>query len=170
MPEVPAPDTLPNEQELARGWEAKLPKILRAAAIAPRPIEVRPCEAPDDPFIPGPRPPRRCVWMRATSPLPDTPALHAFLLAYASDHSFITTALLPHGVTWLTPGMQVASLDHVMWFHRPFRVDEWFLYSVDSPAAHGARGLVRGSIFAQSGELIASSAQEGLIRQHARAR
>jgi acyl-CoA thioesterase-2 len=105
------------------------------------------------------------VWLRTTARLPDHPALHHYLLAYASDHAFITTALLPHGVTWLTPGMQVASLDHVMWFHQPFRVDEWLLNVMDSPAAHGARGLVRSRVFTQDGRLVASSAQEGLIRQ-----
>jgi acyl-CoA thioesterase-2 len=100
------------------------------------------------------------------SELPPDSALHAALLAYASDASFVTTALLPHGVTWLTPGMQVASLDHVMWFHQPFRVDQWLLYVMDSPAAQGARGLVRGQLFTREGRLIASTAQEGLIRQH----
>jgi acyl-CoA thioesterase-2 len=110
-------------------------------------------------------PPSRRVWLRAIDRLPDDPALHRYLLAYASDHSFITTALLPHGVTWITPRMQVVSLDHVMWFYQPFRVDEWLLYVIDSPIAHGARGLVRGRIFTQDGRLVAAAAQEGLIRQ-----
>jgi acyl-CoA thioesterase-2 len=109
------------------------------------------------------------VWLKAVAQLRDEPALHRYLLAYASDHSLITTALLPHGVTWLAPGMQIASLDHVMWFHQPFRVDEWLLYVIDSPAAHGARGLVRGRIFTRDGRLVASTAQEGLIRRRTRA-
>jgi acyl-CoA thioesterase-2 len=107
------------------------------------------------------------VWLKTVGTLPDDPALHRYLLAYASDYSFITTALLPHAVSWLTPGMQVASLDHVMWFHQPFRVDEWVLHVIDSPAAHGARGLVRGRVFTRDGRLVASTSQEGLIRKRA---
>jgi acyl-CoA thioesterase-2 len=105
------------------------------------------------------------VWLRAIDKLPDEPALHRYLLAYVSDFSFVTTSLLPHGVSWLTPGMQIASLDHVMWFHRPVRVDQWLLYVMDSPSAHGARGLVRGRIYSRDGQLVAATAQEGLIRQ-----
>ena len=100
--------------------------------------------------------------------MPDDPTLHPYLLAYASDHHFIGTALLPHGVSFLTPGMQVASLDHVMWFHQPFRADEWLLHVMDSPAAHGARGMVRGRIFTRDGRLVASTAQEGLIRRRSK--
>jgi acyl-CoA thioesterase-2 len=88
------------------------------------------------------------------------------MLAYASDFSFLATSMDPHGVSWFTPGMQVASLDHSMWFHRPFRIDDWLLYSVDSPSASGARGLVRGQFFDRAGRLVVSCAQEGLIRQH----
>ena len=135
-------------------------------ALAERPIEIRPIE-PRDPFQPTPTPPRRQLWYRAVDKLPDDPALHRYLLAYASDYSFVTTSLRPHGVTWLTPGMQVASLDHVMWFHQDFRVDEWLLHVIDSPAAHGARGLVRGRVFTRDGRLVASTAQEGLIRLRA---
>jgi acyl-CoA thioesterase-2 len=116
-------------------------------------------------MAPSKRPAHRQVWLRANGKLPDDPALHRYLLAYASDHAFMTTALLPHGVTWLTPGMQIASLDHAMWFHRPFRVDEWLLHVIDSPVARGARGLARGSLFNRAGELVASTAQEGLIRK-----
>jgi acyl-CoA thioesterase-2 len=105
------------------------------------------------------------VWFRTIAPLPDDPSLHRYLLAYASDFAFLTTALRPHGVTWLSPGMQVASLDHALWFHQPFRVDEWLLHVIDSPAAHGARGLVRGQIFTRDGRLVASTTQEGLIRR-----
>ncbi len=135
-------------------------------ALAEHPFQLRPIEEADDPFLPSRKAPARKVWLKAQGKLPDDPALHAYLLAYASDHGFITTALLPHGVTWFTPGMQVASLDHVMWFHRSFRVDEWLLYVIDSPAAHGARGLVRGRIFSEDGRLVASCAQEGLMRKH----
>jgi acyl-CoA thioesterase-2 len=167
MPAAPEPETLPTEQEVLRAHVAKLPKILRERATAARPFELRPVEIETDPFSPAKKPPHRMVWLRTIAKLPEDPALHAYLLAYASDHSFITTSLLPHGVTWLTPGMQVASLDHVMWFHRPVRVDEWLLYVIDSPAAHGGRGLVRGRIFARDGTLVASAAQEGLIRKRA---
>ena len=165
MPEAPPPESLPTEQERARHYASKLPALLRERAVADRPFELRPVDGEGDPFAPPPSAPRRSVWLRTVERLPDDPALHAYLLAYASDHSFITTALLPHGVTWLTPGMQVASLDHVMWFHQPFRVDEWLLHVMDSPAAHGGRGLVRGRVFTQDGRLVASTAQEGLIRR-----
>jgi acyl-CoA thioesterase-2 len=107
----------------------------------------------------------RLVWLRARGTLGDDPALHRYLLAYVSDHSFITTALLRHGVTVFSPGMQVASLDHVMWFHRPFRADDWLLHAMESPSARGARGLVRGRVFTRDGRLVAATAQEGLIRK-----
>lgn len=165
MPEAPAPETLLTEQELLRARLATLPEILRTRATADRPFELRPVEVEDDAIAPTPKPPHRKVWLRTVGALPDDPALHVALLAYASDHAFLTTSLFPHGATWLSPGMQVASLDHVMWFHRPFRVDEWLLHAIDSPVAHGGRGLVRGRIFSADGRLVASSAQEGLIRR-----
>ena len=165
MPEAPPPESVPTEQERVAAYATRLPRFIRERAAAEHPFELRPVSAVDDPFLPARRPAERMVWLRTTGRLPDDPALHQYLLAYASDHAFITTALLPHGVTWLTPGMQVASLDHVMWFHQPFRVDEWLLNVMDSPSAHGARGLVRSRIFTRSGRLVASSAQEGLIRQ-----
>ena len=134
--------------------------------MAERPFELRPVGDADEIFSPKPAPPRRLVWMRTVATLPDDPALHRYLLAYASDFAFLGTALDPHAMSWLTPGLQVASLDHVMWFHRPFRLDDWLLYVVDSPSASGARGLVRGQFFDRSGRLVASTAQEGLIRRH----
>lgn len=165
MPTAPPPSTVATEQERAAAWAHRLTPMLRERALAEHPFELRPVAVADDPFAPSPRPPERMVWLRAVARLPDDPALHYYLLAYASDHSFLTTALLPHGVTWLSPGMQVASLDHVMWFHQPFRVDEWLLHVMDSPVAHGARGLVRGRVFTHDGRLVASTAQEGLIRR-----
>jgi acyl-CoA thioesterase-2 len=165
MPEAPPPETLQTEQQRLATFAARLPRFLRERATAERPFELRPVGEADDPFLPAPRPPRRMVWLKTIDRLPDDPALHRYLLAYASDYSFVTTALLPHGVTWLTPGMQVASLDHVMWFHQPFRVDEWLLHVIDSPSAGGARGLVRGRVFTRDGRLVASTAQEGLLRQ-----
>lgn len=165
MPDAPSPESLPTEQERFAKHAARMPKILRERALAERPYELRIVTTEDDPFAPTPRPPARMVWMRTASQLPDAPALHRYLLAYASDYAFLTTSLLPHGVTWLTPSIQVASLDHIMWFHQPFRVDEWLLHVIDSPKAHGARGLVRGRVFTRDGRLVASTAQEGLIRK-----
>ena len=160
MPDVPPPESLPREEE--RFAKANLPEGLRERATAPRPFELR---FDDDPFAPKVEPPHRIVWMRTVAKLPDDPALHRYLLAYVSDHAFVTTSLLPHAVSWISPGMQVASLDHVMWFHRPFRVDDWLLHVMESPSAHGARGLVRGRVFTRDGKLVASTAQEGLIRR-----
>lgn len=165
MPEAPDPLSVKTEQDHLRARLHRLPPILRERAVADRPFELRPVNPNDDPISPTPAAPRRQVWFRAVDALPADPALHAYLLAYASDYGFIGTALLPHGVNWVTPGMQVASLDHAIWFHQPFRVDEWLLYSMQSPAAHGGRGLVLGQVFSKDGALVASTAQEGLIRQ-----
>jgi acyl-CoA thioesterase-2 len=167
MPDVPPPEQVQTEEERFAPHLAKLPKHLIDRTLATRAFELRAIGESGDPFAPRVAPASRNVWMRAADPLPDDPALHRYLLAYASDHSFLTTALLPHGVSWMTPGMQVASIDHVMWFHQPFRVDEWLLHVMESPAANGARGLVRGRVFTRDGRLVASSAQEGLIRKRA---
>ena len=129
-----------------------------------RPIEIRDVD-PVDPLQPQAAGPSHDVWVKASGPLPADPALHRYLMAYCSDFAFMTTSLRPHSATWLDPTMQVASLDHAMWFHRPFRMDEWLLHSIDSPSASGARGLVRGSFFTRDGTLVASTAQEGLIRR-----
>lgn len=165
MPAAPDPESLPSEQERVSRHAARLPTKLRERAALERPFEMRRSDVSDDPFAPAPMPPHRMVWFRAIAPLPDDDALHRYLLAYVSDFAFVTTALLPHGVGWLTPGMQVASLDHVMWFHQPFRVDQWMLHVMDSPAMNGARGLVRGRIFTRDGRLVASTSQEGLLRK-----
>lgn len=166
MPSVPGPDGLKSEPELARRIADRLPSPLREMVVADRPIEIRPVD-PQDPLKPDLRPPLRYVWYRVPDALPDDPAVHRYLLAYASDFHFLTTALQPHGVSWLSPGMQVASLDHAMWFHRPFRMDDWLLHVVESPSASGARGLVRGQFFDRQGNLVASTAQEGLVRARA---
>ena len=167
MPEAPSPESLPTEQQRLTPFLDRLPEFMRERAVAGRPFELRPTDAINDPFNPEPRPPGRMVWMRTVGKLADDLGLHRYLLAYASDYSFVTTSLLPHAVSWLTAGLQIASLDHVMWFHQPFRVDEWLLHVIDSPKAHGARGLVRGRVFTQDGRLVASTAQEGLIRKRA---
>lgn len=166
-PEAPDPDALQSELEYWRQYADKIPAPLRQRATADRPIEVRPREL-YNPAAPKVRPPHRAVWFRAAGALPDDLAVHQYLLAYASDFHFLTTAMQPHGVSWLSPGMQVASLDHSMWFHRPMRMDDWLLYAVDSPSASGARGLVRGQFFTRDGVLVASTAQEGLMRSRGR--
>lgn len=164
MPPTVDPERLVPEAELARRFAARLPPGLAERVTAPRPIDLRPVD-PQDPLHPPVRPPSRQVWMRANGPLPADPALHRHLLAYASDFHFLTTALQPHGVSWLTPGMQVTSIDHAMWFHAPVRMDDWVLHVMDSPAAGGSRGLVRGRVYARDGRLLASTAQEGLMRR-----
>lgn len=171
MPEVPGPEELPNEQELGRRYLAKLPEAvvagipegMRKRILGDRPIEVRPV-APVDPRKPDARPPRKQVWFRAAGPLPDTRSIHEYLLAYSSDFHLLGTAMLPHAVNWLTPGMQVASLDHAMWFHRRFRFDDWLLYDMDAPSSQGARGLSHGRWFTREGVLVATTMQEGLMR------
>jgi acyl-CoA thioesterase II len=165
MPEAPDPESVPTQAERSARYLDKLPARMRERAVAAGPFELRTVENTDDPFKPSAMPAIRRVWVKADGTLPDDLALHRYLLAYASDFAFLTTALLPHQVSWLSPGMQVASLDHVMWFHQPFRVDEWLLHVMESPRAHGGRGLVRGRVFARDGRLVASTAQEGLIRR-----
>ena len=164
--EVPAaegPEGIESETELYRRYAHLIPEgKLKTRVLSDKAIEVRPI-APVNPIKPGHRAPVRQVWYRATARLPDDPRLHRWLLTWASDSHFLTTAMQPHGVSWVTPGMQTASLDHAMYFHRPFRMDEWLLYQVDSPTAQGARGLVQGRFF-QEGRLVASTQQEGLIR------
>lgn len=164
MPDVPPPEDLLSERELALKYADRLPPALRVQAIAEKPIEARPVH-PGDPLAPAPTAPYRAVWYRVPRSLPDDAGLHRYLLAYASDFYLVTTAMLPHGVTWISPGMQVASIDHAMWFHRPFRMDEWLLHVMESPSASGARGLARGRFFTRDGRLVASTAQEGLMRQ-----
>jgi acyl-CoA thioesterase-2 len=164
MPEAPDPEGLLSEQELARRHADRIPEALRAQAVGDRPIEIRPVH-PLDPLAPVPMAPARQVWYRAAGPLPDAPALHQYLLAYASDFNLLGAAMQPHGVSWLTPGIQVASLDHTMWFHRAFRLDDWLLYAIDSPTASHARGLSRGQFFTRDGRLVASTVQEGLMRR-----
>jgi acyl-CoA thioesterase-2 len=168
MPEVPPPESVPTEHERLASVADRVPKILLERYAAEQPFEMRPVDAIDDPFHPTPMPPRHMVWLKATGRLSDDPALHRSLLAYVSDHGFIGTALLPHGVTFFSGEVQVASLDHVMWFHAPLRVDEWLLHVMDSPVARGSRGLVRGRVFSRDGRLVASTSQEGLIRKRTR--
>lgn len=164
MPDVPPPEQLRTQQELRREQIDLLPERARALVLRPRPIEMRPCR-PRDWFDPEKTEPVSHCWIRAISPLPEDPAIHRAVLAYATDMALLSTSTLPHGVGWHTHGMQTASLDHAVWLHEPFRADEWLLYSTDSPWAGHARGFSRGSIYARDGRLIASTAQEGLIRK-----
>lgn len=165
MPEVPPPESLPTDRERAEKLADRLPRMVIERMTAERAFDIRTTDPDDDPFRPAPRPPRRMAWMRAAAPLPDAPALHRYLLAYVSDFAFVGSALLPHGVSWLTPGLQIASIDHVVWFHQPFRCDEWLLHAMESPSASGSRGFVRGQVFTRDGRLVASTSQEGLVRR-----
>jgi acyl-CoA thioesterase II len=170
MPEVPAPELLSPMHELREEWLAEagdVPERLRQMMRRPPPIEFRPVE-PWNPLKPTPAKPSQSCWFKAVDKVPDSPILHRCLLAYASDYNLLPTALLPHGRSWLSGGTIVASLDHAMWFHRPARIDEWLLYVMDSPSAQGARGLARGLIFDRRGALVASVAQEGLMREATR--
>jgi len=163
MPDLPGPEGLASQVELARKFADQIPSPLRERFTADSPIEIRPVE-PVNHLRPDIRPPQSAAWYRANGRLPDDPLIHRYLMAYASDFNFLSTGMNPHGVTWLTPGMQVASLDHAMWFHRPFRMDEWLLHVVESPSESGGRALARGRFFTQDGRLVATTAQEGLIR------
>jgi len=163
MPKVTGPDGLASVSEMRRQNADRLPERLRALLLAETAIEIRQCN-PWDPFNPPTRGPHNDSWMRASDRLPDNPVLHQAMLAYASDFGLLHAALLPHGLSFMNGSVQGVSLDHAMWFHDDFRMDEWLLYATDSPAAHGARGFCRGSIFTEDGRLVASVAQEGLMR------
>jgi acyl-CoA thioesterase-2 len=166
MPEAPAPEDLPNEQDLKERMLDKLPENMRRYWERERPIEIRPVDVSRY-FARDKREPRQLIWMRATKPLPDFFPLHQCVLAYASDFTLLDTALIAHGKLMFDKDLQLASLDHAMWFHRPFRADDWLLYAQDSPSAFGARGFCRGSVFTRDGRLVASTTQEGLMRQQA---
>jgi acyl-CoA thioesterase-2 len=163
MPAVEGPEGLPSELEQRLAIGDRLPAPWRVKATAPHGIEYRRVEQ-DDPLAPAPREGGSAIWMRAVAPLPDDPTVHRALLAYASDHGLLRAALVPHGLSFLAGDVRAASLDHAMWFHRDFRFDDWLLYVIDSPSAGGARGLCRGSVFARDGRLVASTAQEGMLR------
>lgn len=165
MPEAPPPESLKDERELRSEWARQLPDAAAESFDRDRSIEIRPVD-PVDIFNPTKRPPEQMCWMKSRERLPDDLRLHQCVLAYLSDWSLLDTATLPHAVSFTQTNMQIASLDHAMWFHRPFRADEWLLYVQDSPSANGARGLNRGLIYNEAGVLVASTTQEGLIRIH----
>jgi acyl-CoA thioesterase-2 len=163
MPDVPKPDALPSEAEFKERVWPMMPDPVRRYYERERPIELRPVEygrylgeeSKDGRFH---------VWIRATGKLPDEPAIHQCVLAYASDMTLLDAALIPHARTVFSDDIMAASLDHALWFHRPFRADEWLLYAQDSPSLGGSRGFARGLIFSSDGTLVASVAQEGLLR------
>ena len=164
MPDVPGPDNLLNMTELGKQALADMPEKLSRFLSWQRPIELRPVQL-THPIHPDLAPPFRDIWIKADGVLPADPALHKVVLAYASDYSLLGTALLPHGLTFTQGTIRVASLDHAMWFHRDFRMDEWLLYSMDSPNTSNGRGFSRGNLFSRAGKLVASVAQEGMIRK-----
>ena len=166
MPDVPAPETLKSEHQWRLEIVSDLPEHVRGWFMRPRPIEIRPVEPPNR-FAKAKHAPRQIVWFRAVGALPDSPALHQCVLAYASDMTLLDTSLLPHGFNLFTKDLQLASLDHAMWFHRPFRADEWLLYVQESPSASASRSFNRGEIYRRDGALVASVAQESLIRVRA---
>ena len=163
MPEAPDPEDLQDENELRAEQAVNWPEEIRENFTTTSAIQMRQVE-PVDLMNPKPAPPRQLCWMKTRESLPDDQRLHQCVLAYLSDWSLLDTSVRPHGISYLGDNLQMASLDHAMWFHRPFRADEWLLYEQDSPAAGGARGFNRGLIYNQAGELVASTTQEGLMR------
>jgi acyl-CoA thioesterase II len=163
MPEVAGPDGLPDVREITARMLDKTPEKMRRYFTYERPFEVRPVE-PIALVTDAKTAPRQYIWIKANDRLPDDEEIHRNLLAYMSDYQLVATATLPHGIRFELGNVQLASLDHAMWFHRPFRVDEWLLYSMESPNASGARGLARGEFFTEDGTLVASTAQEGVVR------
>jgi acyl-CoA thioesterase-2 len=162
--DAPDPDSLPDEAELQKEAMKHLPEEARKWASRPRPIEMRSTDARSYWMGGAPKEPVSQTWFRAKAPIGADPHMHQVIMAYASDMNLLSTAMRPHAVHWQTPGFQSASLDHAMWFHKPTDFNEWHLYSQDSPSASGGRGFIRGSIFRRDGTLVASVAQEGLIR------
>ncbi|MET0294013.1 MAG: acyl-CoA thioesterase II [Phenylobacterium sp.] len=163
MPEAEAPESMPDEHETIRKMMEAASTPLPVHAIGPHPVEIRSRDSISWRGTMG-REPKYAMWFRAREPIGDQPHMHQVVMAYASDMSLLGTALRPHAIGFPAPNLQMASLDHAMWFHRPSNFNDWHLYVHDSPSASGGRGFVRGSIYTQDGTLVASVAQEGLIR------
>jgi acyl-CoA thioesterase II len=164
---VPPPEQLEFSHVLRQEWmdaQPGLPECARAALQRELAIEFKPVK-PWNPLAPDVREPAQHIWLRAGGRLPDDPLLHTCVLAYASDFNLLSTALLPHGRSWFSRQMIVASIDHALWFHRQVRVDDWLLCSMDAPTSGGARGFSRGTIFDRAGRLVCSVTQESLMRQ-----
>ena len=162
MPDVPGPEDLPTDGEWRASFADQVPAQFRERFTRERAIDFRRVDS--SPPGEESRDPRQYVWFRVADRVPDDPALHRYLLAYASDMTLLSTSQRPHGLKWYSGKVQVASLDHALWFHAPFRADDWLLYAQDSPRASGARGFNRGSIYSRDGVLVASAVQEGLMR------
>lgn len=164
MPVVPEPEELPTEDQFKSLIVAHLPANMRSYWERERPIEMRPVDAGR--YLKREKAdPSQQIWLRANGRLPDDPHVHQCVLAYASDFTLLDTTLIAHGKLLFDTDIQLASLDHAMWLHRPFRADDWLLYVQDSPSAYGARGFCRGSVFTRDGRLVASTSQEGLVRR-----
>jgi acyl-CoA thioesterase-2 len=164
MPQVASAEAIADDFQAQRAkLPEQAPEEVKRMFSRPRPIEMRTVRG-EPGTSSDPNSPRQ-HWMRATMPIPDEPRMHQAILAYASDMNLLSTAMRPHRVNWDTRGLQSASLDHAMWFHEPSNFNDWHLYSQDSPSASGGRGFVRGQIYSQDGKLVASVAQEGLMRQ-----
>jgi acyl-CoA thioesterase-2 len=163
MPPVPPPESLADSSAPPAQQLARLPERVRRFFEQPRPFEFRMVQSIDY-LHPQPTAPERQIWFRAVDALGDDEMLHRRLLAYVSDFFLLDTATLPHGTSFLKPTLVMASIDHALWFHRALRVDDWLLYAMESPSASGARGFARASVFARDGRLVASAAQEGLVR------
>jgi acyl-CoA thioesterase-2 len=163
MPDAPEPDEVPTWREHVQSLMGEIPEPFREMAMRKRPVETRHVHPPT--FLGGPtREGPTALWIRASGVLDDDPFLHQCVLTYATDIALVDCVVQPHGSRGALGPLMTASLDHAIWFHRPARLDEWLLYHLDSPAADGGRGLARGSIYTQSGVLVASTAQEALVR------
>ena len=169
MPEVPPPESLPSEAELKACLIDRVPPQVKAYWERERPIEIRPVDLSRY-LSPGNHAPSQQVWIRATGELPNDQSLHQCVLAYASDFTLLDTALIAHGRFVFDPKLMLASLDHALWFHRKLRADEWLLYAQDSPISGGGRAFCRGMLFTRDGKLVASTAQEGLLRERSATR
>jgi acyl-CoA thioesterase-2 len=164
MPQVPGPEELKSYADFIFENQEHIPDDIRGKFLSEKPIEMRPVQQYN--WLKPEKTEAKCyMWIKSNGSLPDDLRIHTYLLAYISDFSFLPTALFPHGVSYWQPNFQLATIDHSMWFHRPFRMDEWLLYSIDSPSASGGRGLVKGQIFNRKGLLVASTMQEGVMRQ-----
>ena len=163
MPTVPGPNGLESDFERAKSLAHKIPEQIRTKLLCQSPVERRVIN-PVDPFNPDKRDPIQYIWFKAIDKMPDDLAVNQYVLAYASDYAMISTSLYPHGYTFWNRDMQVASLDHAMYFHRAFRMDQWLLHAIESPNANSARGLCQGKIFTEDGILVANTVQQGLIR------
>ena len=163
MPDVPGPENLLPDTELQKQFREQAPKKLKELFTRIRPIEIRRVD-PINPLHPEKREPVNNIWLRAAGSVGDNQAMHRAVLSYASDYTLLSTAMLPHGYSFFNKKFKPASLDHAMWFHRDVKADEWLLYAQDSPSTSGSRGFCRGMFFTQDGKLVATAAQEGLLR------